>query len=136
MEIKCSNIDELPLIAKNIIENCQGKKFVFIGELGAGKTTLIKELCKHLGVQEVVNSPTFTILNEYESPNETIFHFDFYRLNKPEEIFELGYEEYFYSDNYVFVEWPEKIGDFIPDDFSVIRIKVTSPTDRIFSCDI
>ena len=82
----------------------------FYGEMGVGKTTLIKELCAQLGVEDIPNSPTFSIVNEYlTQKGATLYHFDFYRIEEEEEVYDLGYEDYFYSGNYCFVEWPEKI---------------------------
>lgn len=95
-----------------------------------GKTTLIKELCKQLGVVENVSSPTFSIVNEYEAKEEKIYHFDFYRLKDEQEAFDLGYEEYFYSGNYCFVEWPEKIENLLPENAVSISITGNSEGER------
>lgn len=98
------------------------KVFLFYGSMGAGKTTFIRAICEELGVKESINSPTFAIINEYKSGvGEPIFHFDFYRINKEEEAFDFGYEDYFYSGNLCFVEWPEKIENLLPED----AVKVT-----------
>ncbi len=91
--------------------------FAFRGEMGAGKTTFIKAVCEELGVEDVINSPTFAIVNEYRSrTGELIYHFDFYRINKLEEVFDFGYEDYFFSGALCFIEWPEKIEDLLPGD--------------------
>ena len=90
--------------------------------MGMGKTTFIKELCRQLGVDGVVSSPTFSIVNEYDSKGESIYHFDFYRLKNEQEAYDFGYEEYFYSGNYCFVEWPEKIENLLPEDAVLISI--------------
>lgn len=97
--------------------------WVFKGELGAGKTTLIKAIAKQLGVVDAVTSPTFSIVNEYmDNKGGKVFHFDFYRIEDPEEAWEIGLEEYFYSGNYCFVEWAEKVPAFIPDEFAFVEI--------------
>src|SRR5690606_38259479 len=99
--------------------------------MGAGKTTIIKALCKELGVTEHVTSPTFSIVNEYLGLKGPIYHFDFYRLKNEQEAFDLGYEEYFYSGNYCFVEWPEKIGSLLPDDSFVIEMETDADQRRV-----
>jgi len=107
------------------------KCFAFYGDLGAGKTTFIKALCKALGVGEVVNSPSFAIINEYKTKlNETIYHFDFYRIKKAEEVFDLGYEEYFFSDNLCFIEWPEMVENLLPPNCKAIHIHQTPDNSR------
>ena len=98
--------------------------------MGAGKTTLIKALCQCLGVSEKVTSPTFSIVNEYIGGSKKIYHFDFYRLKSQTEALDMGYEEYFYSDAFCFVEWPEKIPDLLPAGYVSINIKVTGNTTR------
>ena len=120
------NLNELPKIAKSILASTSPyKKFLFYGEMGVGKTTLIKELSLQLGVQNIVNSPTFSIVNEYITlMNEKVFHFDFYRLNHEQEAFDMGYEEYFFGDHYCFVEWPEKIPSLTEDSMVKIKMKL------------
>ena len=98
--------------------------------MGAGKTTLIKSLCDALGITEPVTSPTFSIVNEYRGGGKIIYHFDFYRLKTQTEAYDLGYEEYFYSDAWCFIEWPEKIPDLLPDHYVRISIKVTGENSR------
>ena len=96
--------------------------------MGAGKTTLIKVLCRELGVEDIVQSPSFAIINEYKTlAGESVFHFDFYRIKKPEEIFDMGYEEYLYSGSYCFIEWPELMEDLLPEEV----IKVSIGVDEI-----
>ena len=96
-------------IAKKILESCNTVRiFAFYGELGAGKTTLIKRFCEHLGVEESITSPTFTLVNEYEGELDTIYHFDFYRIKIETEAYDIGCDEYFFSGSYNFIEWPEK----------------------------
>src|SRR3984885_8559953 len=98
--------------------------------MGAGKTTLIKALCESLGTAEPVTSPTFSIVNEYEGAGNKIFHFDFYRLKNETEALDMGYEEYFYSGAYCFIEWPEKIPNLLPEHYISIRIEVTDENSR------
>ena len=101
--------------------------------MGAGKTTFINALCAELGVMDNTSSPTFSLVNEYQGAQETIYHFDFYRLKDEEEALDMGYEEYFYSDAYCFVEWPEKIPNLLPADARTVAIEVCSPTSRKIS---
>ncbi|MFN8256413.1 MAG: tRNA (adenosine(37)-N6)-threonylcarbamoyltransferase complex ATPase subunit type 1 TsaE [Bacteroidales bacterium] len=111
----------LHLSNRNLRKNWIG----FFGEMGAGKTTLIKAVCQKLGVGDVISSPTFSLVNEYvTSKGEKIFHFDFYRMNNVSEAFDLGYEEYFYSGNLCMVEWPEKIEHLLPEGYTKVNISV------------
>ena len=103
--------------------------FAFRGEMGAGKTTFIKAVCEELGVEDVINSPTFAIVNEYRSrTGELIYHFDFYRINKLEEVFDFGYEDYFFSGALCFIEWSEKVEDLLPGD--CINVYISEKEDR------
>ena len=115
-------------IAKKMLVNFSDQKIIlFYGEMGVGKTTLIKQLCKQLNVEESTNSPTFSIVNEYLSvEGASIYHFDFYRIEEEIEVFDLGYEDYFYSGNYCFIEWPEKIPNLLPGN----AVKVTIVQDE------
>ena len=124
--LKINNLIELPVIAKELIEAFGTKKVIaFKGEMGAGKTTLIKAICEALGVKQTISSPTFSIVNEYlSSSGKKIYHFDFYRINTISEAYDMGYEEYFYSDAYCFVEWPEKISDLMPVGVLIVYISV------------
>ncbi|MEC7646152.1 MAG: tRNA (adenosine(37)-N6)-threonylcarbamoyltransferase complex ATPase subunit type 1 TsaE [Bacteroidota bacterium] len=124
--IVSETLKQLPKIAKDILEySLPNKKFLFYGEMGVGKTTLIKELSLQLGVVDVVSSPTFSIVNEYVNLSDSkIYHFDFYRLKDEQEAFDIGYEEYFLGDDYCFVEWPEKIPNLIEDDMVKIKIQL------------
>ena len=130
MLLNITSIAKLPVAALQIIEIAADfRVFLFYGDMGAGKTTLIKSLCEQLGVTDVVTSPTFSIVNEYAGP-EKIYHFDFYRLKTQAEALDLGYEEYFYSGAYCFIEWPEKIPDLLPSHYIRIVIKVSSDNAR------
>lgn len=126
-----STLPQLPQIAAQIITHAGSNKiFLFYGDMGAGKTTLIKELCAALGIGEAVTSPTFSIVNEYRGSENNIFHFDFYRLKTQNEALDMGYEEYFYSGAYCFIEWPEKIPDLLPGHYTRISITVLSADER------
>ncbi len=120
------DIKEISKIAKNILKYTKTyKKFLLFGDMGVGKTTLIKELSLQLGVVDIVSSPTFSIVNEYITvKNEKVYHFDFYRLDDEKEIFDMGYEEYFFGNDYCFVEWPEKIVSLIGSEIVKIKISI------------
>lgn len=118
------DISEIDSVAKEVITALGDYKLVrMIGEMGAGKTTLIKSICKQLGVKEEVNSPTFAIVNEYKGSVADVFHFDFYRVNTLQEAIDLGLDEYLYSDHYVFMEWPQLVDEYLPDEVATITIK-------------
>lgn len=132
-ELSCSSIEELPQIAKKITYFANGLKvWLFVGELGAGKTTLIKELCKFMGVMDEVSSPTFAIINEYLADNKPLYHFDFYRLKNEQEGVDIGVMEYFDSGAYCFIEWPQKIQNLLPDEFIMIDIESLGDEKRVF----
>ena len=135
MEIIAEDIKQLKLISEKIIEYADGEKvWLFKGELGAGKTTLIKYICKAFGVKDLVNSPTFSLVNEYRNiRNDIFFHLDFYRINDETEAMDIGADEYIYSDHYCFIEWPSKIPSLIPDKFLEINILVDEAGKRIFN---
>lgn len=126
MKLQVNSMEELPLAAKKIFDESNSEKiFVFKGEMGSGKTTLIKELCLQIGVISAMSSPTFSLINEYETNSgEVVYHFDFYRLEDEQEAFDYGYEDYFFSGNYCFIEWPEKIPNLIPDNYLLIEIEM------------
>lgn len=125
---------ELASVAEKLLYYADGAKFfVFEGEMAAGKTTFIKVLCEALGVKDLVSSPTFSIVNEYASPNGLIYHFDFYRLKHLQEAFDIGYEEYFYSGAYCLIEWPQKVEELLPEQYLKITIGITGDTGREFT---
>lgn len=119
------SLDQIQEAAEQIIAQNPKKIILFNGEMGVGKTTLIKQLCKSLGVQDATSSPTFSLVNEYyTSDNQIVYHFDFYRLNKETEALDMGVDDYLYSGNWCFIEWPEKIASLIPDEHSVVTIEL------------
>ena len=123
MDIEVNSLADLPVVAQQLSAFANGQKvFIFEGDMGAGKTTFIKKFCKHLGVVDVVSSPTYSIVNEYERPNGSVFHFDFYRIKDIHEAYDLGYEEYFYSKAYCFIEWPEKLEELMPLEHESVTI--------------
>ena len=130
MEINFS-LDEIHQVAQKIIAQNPNKVILFNGEMGVGKTTLIKELAKVLGVTEPTSSPTFSLVNEYQtSNNQLVYHFDVYRLKNENEALDMGIDEYLYSGNWCFIEWAEKIPNLIPSDHSVIDIKLLPNNER------
>lgn len=135
--VEISSQRELPLVAKLVIERSGGRGVVaFYGEMGAGKTTLIKEICAQLGITDTVTSPTFALVNRYETEEgEPVFHFDFYRIDDVREAFDMGYEEYFYSGALCLVEWPEKIDQLIPEDAMRVEIEVTGDNSRLIKIE-
>lgn len=136
MDFKVSSAADLGNVASKVLELAdQEKVFLFYGDMGAGKTTFIKHLCSLLGVSEATSSPTFSIINEYDSSRGPVFHFDFYRLKQESEALDLGYEDYFYSGNYCFIEWPEKVPNLLPEKFVKVEIQVTGDTERLISAN-
>lgn len=134
MTIQAKSINELSRAAKSLLEEFPSNRiFLFSGQMGAGKTTFIHKICEQLGVEEHTSSPTFSIVNEYASKNGIIYHFDFYRLKSESEALDIGYEDYFYSGNYCFVEWPEKISSLLPDDIVEVTIHISEDKSRIIS---
>lgn len=129
MKTTISSIDRIHEAAKEFVQTLQqGRVYAFYGKMGAGKTTFIKALCEELGVEDVVNSPTFALVNEYTSGRgEPIYHFDFYRIKNLEEVYDMGYEDYFYSHHLCLLEWPELIESILPDD--AIRVTITVEED-------
>ena len=128
MRIEIKNQDSIKEAAQQFIrEMGDSRVFAFYGKMGAGKTTFIKAICEELGVEDVITSPTFAIVNEYEAPDTTIYHFDFYRIKKLEEVYDMGYEDYFYGGGLCFIEWPELIEELLPED--ALRITITEQSD-------
>ena len=124
MELRIDSIETIREAAKHFVAALEESTvFAFYGKMGAGKTTFIKAVCEELGVEDVITSPTFAIVNEYrsETSGELIYHFDFYRIKKIEEVYDMGYEDYFYSGALCFIEWPELIEELLPGD----AVKVT-----------
>tara|TARA_B000000441_G_scaffold45565_1_gene30013 strand:- start:449 stop:877 length:429 start_codon:yes stop_codon:yes gene_type:complete len=125
LNFEINNENELDFISKEIIEKFKSKVFLFYGEMGVGKTTFIKSICKHLNVLDVVSSPTFSIVNQYvNDQDEFMYHFDFYRTNNKNEIFDIGYEEYLFSDSFCFIEWPERLDNLLPNKYLEIKMKL------------
>lgn len=125
------SLDEIEKIAQQVVAENPNKVILFHGEMGAGKTTFIKQLCKTLGVSEATSSPTFSLVNEYQTTtNQTVYHFDFYRLKNEIEALDMGADDYLYSGNWCFIEWAENIPNLIPESHSVISIKVLADGKR------
>lgn len=137
MQRTISNQNELPEAAKELL-NFAGEErvFLFYGEMGAGKTTFIKALCGVLGVDDPVSSPTFSIINEYVAEGQSMYHFDFYRIKTETEAFDMGYEDYLYSGNYCFIEWPEKISNLLPQKCVEVFLRQTSGDERELRANI
>ena len=132
--IKIQDIEHIREAAREFIEHIGDRRvFAFYGKMGAGKTTFVKAICEELGVDDVITSPTFAIINEYTTPLTThhspltIYHFDFYRIKKLEEVYDMGYEDYFYSGALCFIEWPELIEEILPDD--AVRVSIAEQED-------
>ncbi len=145
MEIRIENLDNIRAAAREFIQHMgEARVFAFCGKMGAGKTTFVKAICEELGVEDVITSPTFAIINEYSIDNhnvqcstfnvQRIYHFDFYRIKKLEEVYDMGYEDYFYSGALCFIEWPELIEEILPDD--AVRVSIIEQQDgsRLVKC--
>jgi tRNA threonylcarbamoyladenosine biosynthesis protein TsaE len=127
--LEIPSLDKINEVARQFIRNIgDATVFAFYGKMGAGKTSLIKELCSELGTKDIVNSPTFSIVNIYDTESEKIYHFDCYRLNSITEALDLGIEDYFYSNHYCFIEWPENIETILPND--IIKITIEHSIDN------
>ena len=130
MKITIKSLDSIHEAAREFIKNMgKGHVFAFYGKMGAGKTTFIKAICEELGVEDVITSPTFDIVNDYTSTKDDshIYHFDFYRINKLEEVYDMGYEDYFYSGSLCCIEWPELIEEILPGD--AVKVTITQNED-------
>ena len=135
--IEIDSLSELDDVAREILDALDGRNVVlFRGGMGAGKTTLISRIVALMGAEDTVTSPTFALVNQYVGDNDRlIFHFDFYRIDSIDEVFDLGYEEYFYSGELCFVEWPEMVEGLLPDDAMQVRITVGDDQKRIFEIE-
>ena len=134
--IEIDSLSDLPRVAEAVVEALDGRTVVLLrGGMGAGKTTLVSRIAALLGAEDAVTSPTFALVNQYEGTEQRIYHFDFYRIDNIEEVFDLGYEEYFYSGDLCLVEWPEKIEELIPDSVMEVRITVGEGEERIFEIE-
>ena len=135
MEIVIKDKKHLHSAAKKLLEYCGNNKIIaFYGSMGAGKTTIIKAICEVLGAVDIVSSPTFTLVNEYKtSEGETLYHIDFYRIKKQEEVFDFGIEEYLSGNSYCFMEWPELVEEILPPETVNVRITVDENEQRILS---
>ena len=140
MEIRINDLEHIREAARTFV-GAMGDQhvFAFYGSMGAGKTTFIKAICEELGVEDVVTSPTFAIVNEYTphssllTPHSSIYHFDFYRIKKLEEVYDMGYEDYFYSDGLCFIEWPEMMEELLPEGSVKVQIKENADGTRTVS---
>ena len=131
MTIDVPTLEALPRAAEELLTAVGNRRvLLFYGDMGAGKTTFISTICRQLGVTDVASSPTFAIVNEYGSADGPVYHFDFYRIRSEQEAYDLGYEDYFYSGAYCFVEWPEKIPNLLPEDAVSVHITATADGHR------
>ncbi|MBP1676601.1 MAG: ATPase-like protein [Bacteroidetes bacterium] len=138
VKIEINSLNEIKTAAEKFLQLIENRKiFAFKGKMGSGKTTFIKAVCECLGVSETINSPTFAIVNEYStSAKKIIYHFDFYRINNIEEAMEIGVEEYLYSGNLCFLEWPENIAPLLPDDYVTVKITEMDNGKRIVELNL
>ena len=123
-------LDQLEEASNFVLKNAKSKIILFEGEMGSGKTTLIKKLVKQLGSQDTVSSPTFSLVNEYETNDNIIYHFDLYRVNEEEELYNFGIETYIYNDKYVFVEWPDLLKPMLQEEYTVLSFTTTNNSSR------
>lgn len=130
------DIDDIDTIAQTILRNATSKTLLFYGEMGVGKTTMIKALSKQLGNVDTVSSPTFSIVNEYEIPDSVIYHFDLFRIKNEQEALDFGIEDYLFSKAWIFMEWPEKLGDLLPDFYNKIEITANFDGSRTLKMDV
>ena len=128
---KSYSLENLSEIATAVITSVKNKTLLFYGEMGVGKTTLIKEICKQLGVLDNISSPTFSLVNEYQTKNnESIFHFDFYRIEEEEEALDMGIDDYFYNNDWCLIEWPENVENLLPLEAVEIHLSVLEDGQR------
>ena len=137
MEIRIENKENLAAAARKFVDGMgENRVFAFYGKMGAGKTTFIKAICEALGVEDVVTSPTFAIVNEYaDAGGNPVYHFDFYRIKNLKEAYDIGCEEYFYSGYHCFIEWPELVEELLPEDVVAVRIEVCDDESRTITID-
>jgi tRNA threonylcarbamoyladenosine biosynthesis protein TsaE len=138
ISVRIQKLKDLEKAAKKLIETFSDQKiFAFYGRMGAGKTTFIQSICKYLGSADNVTSPTFALINEYTAADgHLIYHMDFFRIKNLEEVFDLGYEDYIYSGNYCFIEWPEEIESLLPERFVGVKIETGTGGERYISAQI
>lgn len=129
-EILTYQLNDLDTVAEFILKGLKSKTVLFYGDMGSGKTTLIKALLKEMGSKDVVSSPTFSIVNEYDIENDKVFHFDFYRIESLDEAYDFGIEDYLDSDHWVFIEWPDRIKGLLPNDADIIEIITNTDNTR------
>ncbi len=136
--VRIQSIEELPQVAADFLNAFKDERhFAFYGKMGAGKTTFIKTLCREMGSTDNITSPTFALVNEYDTAlPEKILHFDFYRIKDITEAMDLGFDDYLESGNYCFMEWPEQIEQLLPDRLVEVKIEAISPTERLLSATI
>ena len=136
--LEIDTLDALDRAASEFVSLTRGhRKFAFYGDMGAGKTTFIKALCRAMGAKDVVTSPSFALINEYRTDcDDMYFHFDLYRIKTVDELYDLGYEEYWYGDDYCFIEWPEKAEMLLPTDTVKVRVEEAGEQKRILHIDI
>ena len=135
--IRIESLEKIQEAAKTFVANMgDNTVFAFYGKMGAGKTTFVKAICEELGVEDTITSPTFAIVNEYRSDlaGELIYHFDFYRIKKLDEVYDMGYEDYFYSGAICFIEWPELIEELLPEETVKVTIEEQADGTRVVSC--
>jgi len=134
--IVVQSLQDLPKVAASLLEiTAKHQHFIFLGEMGTGKTTLIKEICRLLGVQETVSSPTYSIVNEYQAKEKKAYHFDLYRLKSVEELLNIGFEDYLYEDAYLFIEWPQKALDFL-ENYAQITLSLQEKEQRLLEIEL
>lgn len=128
------DLSDIEAIADKIVTTVRSNVLLFYGEMGAGKTTLIKAIAKKIGVTDTISSPTFSIVNEYVTGNDQlIYHFDFYRITNQEEALDMGFEEYIYNGDWIFIEWPDNISKFLPNEADIIKIEKQKANKRVIS---
>lgn len=137
MEFIIESLENINEVAKAFLDKYSDSKVIAMyGSMGVGKTTFVKAVCNVLGMDDDASSPSFSIVNEYRGDDKTVYHFDFYRINEPEEAYDFGYEEYFYSGNMCFVEWPEKIDSLMPEDALIMKFSEKEDGVRVIDVQV